>query len=110
MMLEDGRDRALVAIEEKLNVRKAFKRERRRGKDDRWPVIAPHRVQRYANVACHSLVRPRRARCPDGTARRDNSGSTVQGNARNSSSVAARDGSIRRRRTSRDRPNVREED
>ncbi len=34
------------------------------GQDNCWPVIAPHRVQRYANVACHSLVRPPRARCP----------------------------------------------
>ena len=93
MTLEDGPDYALLAVEKKLKVGKAFKRERRRGQDDRWPMIASHRVQRYANVACHSLVRPRRARCPDGAARRDNSGSAVQGNARNSCSAAARDGS-----------------
>jgi hypothetical protein len=33
----------------------------------------------------------RRARCPDGAARRDNSGSAVQGNARNSRSAATSD-------------------
>jgi hypothetical protein len=82
MARKDGRDRALVAIEEKLDVRTAFEREGCGGQDDRWPVITPHRVQRYANVACHSLVRPHRARCPDGAARRDNSGSAAQGNAR----------------------------
>src|SRR3984957_13134572 len=100
MTLENGPDHALVAIEKKLNVGKAFESEGCGGEDDRWPVIAPHRVQCYTNVACHSLVRPRPARCPDGAARRDNSGSAVQGNARNSCSAAARDGSIRRPGTS----------
>src|ERR1700722_8387686 len=95
MTLEDGADHAPLAVEKKLNVGKAFKRQGRGGQNDRWAMIATHRVQRYANVACHSLVRPRRARCPDGAARRDNSGSAEQGNARNSCSVTVRDGSFR---------------
>src|SRR5580700_6992499 len=89
MAPKDGRDRALVAIEEKLNVRTAFEGEGCGGQDDRWPVITPHRIQRYANVACHSLVRPHRARCPDGAARRDNSGSAAQGNARSCARLQA---------------------
>ena len=64
MTLQDGPDRALVTIEKKLDVGTAFEREGRGGQDDRRPVIAPHRVQRYANVACHSLVRPRPGALP----------------------------------------------
>jgi hypothetical protein len=52
-------------------------------------VIAPHRVQRYANVACHSLS-DRPSAVPGGAARRDNSGSAAQGNARNYLLVAAK--------------------
>jgi hypothetical protein len=82
MTLKNGRDRALLAKEEKLDVRTTFKRDGRGGQDDRRPVIAPHRVQRYANVACHSLS-DRPSALPGGAARRDNSGSAAQGNARN---------------------------
>ena len=90
MTRKDGPNRRLVAIEEKLNVGTAFERDGGGGHDDRRPVIAPHRVQRYANVARHSLVRPPGPRCPGGAARRDNSGSVAQGNARNSGLVAAK--------------------
>ena len=88
MTREDGPDRALLAIEEKLNVGTAFERYGRGGQDDRRPMIAAHRVQRYTNVARHSLVRPPGAPCPV-PARRDNSGSAEQGNARNTLLVAA---------------------
>jgi hypothetical protein len=69
-------------------------------------MIATHRVQRYANVACHSLVR---ARCLGGAARRDNSGSAVQGNARNLRSATGQRRSFRRRSPLRNHINVNEE-
>ena len=58
MALEDGADYGVVAIEKKLDVGAAFERHGRTGQYGRRPVIAPHRIQRYANVACHSFVRP----------------------------------------------------
>ena len=64
MSRKEGPDRPLVAVEEKLDVRTAFERNRGGGHDDRWPVIAPHRVQRYANIARHSLGPTARAALP----------------------------------------------
>ena len=88
MTRQDGPDRLFVAVKEKLDVGTAFERDRRGMQDDRRPVIAPHRVQRYANVARHSLS-DRPGRVARGAARRDNSGSAAQGNARNYLLVAA---------------------
>src|SRR5262249_18386225 len=90
MTCEHWPDRLLFAIEEKLNVGTAFERYRGRGYDDRRSVIASHRVQRYANVARHSMIRPPGPRCPGGAAWRDNSGFAAQGNARNSCSVVSK--------------------
>src|SRR5271154_5332152 len=67
--LENRADRPLLAVEEKLEVRPALERDRRGGHDDGRPVIAAHRVQRYANIARHSLVRPPRACCSGGARR-----------------------------------------
>ena len=79
------RDRLLLTVEEKLNVRPALERDRGGGHDDGRPMIAAHRVQRYANVARHPWSdRPGRvARAAPGVGR-DNSGFAAQGNARDS--------------------------
>ena len=82
--LENLPDRLLLAVEEELEVRPALERDRRGRDDDARPVVAAHRVQRYANVARHSLdpTAPKRvARAAPGVGR-DNSGFVAQGNAR----------------------------
>ena len=47
----------------------ALQRDGGGGHDDARPMVAAHRVQRYANVARHSLVRPPEARSAGGARR-----------------------------------------
>jgi hypothetical protein len=78
-----GPNALLVSKKQELDVRTALQRHRGARHDDGRTVIAPHRIKRYANVARHSLVRPRpKGRC-SGVARRgrDNSALDAQGNA-----------------------------
>src|ERR1700733_8465709 len=57
MTLEDGADHALLAVEKKLNVGKAFKRQGRGGQNDRWAMIATYRDRSSANAAVYPLGR-----------------------------------------------------
>ena len=68
-----GSDRLLVAEEKEADVRPPFECERRRGQHDGRAVIAPHRVQRYADIRRHSScpTAPSPARAAPGAA--DNS-------------------------------------
>ena len=74
----------LVAIDQKVDVRTPFERNRGSGEDDDWAGIASHRIQRYPDFLRHSLVRPA-PRAPQylgpGSARRDNTRFGAQGNA-----------------------------
>src|SRR5208282_4264446 len=62
-------DRALVAVDQKAEVRPALERDRRARHDDGGAPVAPHRVKRYADVARHSFVRTRPGPCRGGARR-----------------------------------------
>ena len=55
---QQRRDRLLVAEQNEIDVGPALERDRRRVQHDRGPVVAAHRVERYANVLFHPNFYP----------------------------------------------------
>ena len=55
---QQRRDRLFVAEQNEVDVGPALERDRRRVQHDRGPVVAAHRVERYANVLFHPNFYP----------------------------------------------------